>query len=82
MSNPNTDTPSQAWFDLGKYTIEVFAAQDTRRFVLGFTLCGSIMRLWEYDRVGGIASSAFDINKDGRQFTSVMLEFLWMNEEH
>ena len=81
MSNLNTDTPSQAWFDLGKYTIEVFAAQDTRRFVLGFPLCGSIMRLWEYDRVGGIASSAFDINKDGRQFTLVMLGFLWMNEE-
>ena len=81
MSNPNTDTPSQAWFDLGKYVREVFSAQDTRRFVLGFTLCGSIMRLWEYDRVGGIASSGFDINKDGRQFASAILGFLWMNEE-
>ena len=39
------------------------------------------MRLWEYDRVEGIASPAFDINKDGRQFTSAMLGFLWMNEE-
>jgi len=39
------------------------------------------MRLWEYDRVGGVASSPFDINKDGLQFTSAMLGFLWMNEE-
>lgn len=80
-SNPNTDIASKAWFDLGKYVREVFAAQDSRRFVLGFTLCGSIMRLWEYDRVGGIASLPFDINKDGLQFTSAMLGFLWMNEE-
>ena len=80
-SNPNTDIASKAWFDLGKYIREVFAAQDSHHFVLDFTLCGSIMRLWEYDRVGGIASSPFDINKDGLQFTSAMLGFLWMNEE-
>ena len=49
-SNPITDKGSKAWFDLGKYAREVFAAQDTRRFVLGFTLRGSIMRLWEFDR--------------------------------
>ncbi|KAL2049868.1 hypothetical protein ABVK25_009852 [Lepraria finkii] len=80
-SNPNTDIPSKAWLDLGRYVREVFAAQDTRRFVLGFTLCGSIMRLWEFDRVGGIASLPFDINKDGLQFVSAMLGYLWMNEE-
>ena len=80
-SNPNTDIPSKAWLDLGRYVREVFAAQDTRRFVLGFTLCGPIMRLWEFDRVGGIASSPFDINKDGLQFVSAMLGYLWMNEE-
>ena len=80
-SNPNTDIPSKAWLDLGRYVREVFAAQDTRRFVLGFTLCGSIMRLWEFDRVGGIVSLPFDINKDGLQFVSAMLGYLWMNEE-
>ena len=42
-SNPITDKASKAWFDLGKYARKVFAAQDTRRFVLGFTL------LWIYD---------------------------------
>lgn len=80
-SNPSSDTPSKAWVDLGRYTREVLATQDTRRFVLGFTLCGSVMRLWEFDRVEGFASSPFDINKDGLQFVSAVLGYLWMNDE-
>jgi len=37
-SNLNTNIASQAWFDLGKYIKEIFTAQDTHHFVLGFTL--------------------------------------------
>jgi hypothetical protein len=33
---------SRAWLDLGRYAREVLAAQDSCRFVLGFTLCGSL----------------------------------------
>jgi hypothetical protein len=80
-SNPATDKASRTWLDLGRYVKEVFAVQDTRRFVLGFTLCGSFMRLWEFDRLGGIASAQFNINEDGLQFVRVILGFLWMNEE-
>ncbi|KAF1365192.1 hypothetical protein EJ07DRAFT_150724 [Lizonia empirigonia] len=80
-SNPSADTASKAWLDLGRYAREVLAAQDSRRFVLGFTLCGSRMRLWEFDRLGGIASSQFDIHEDGLQFVSAVLGFLWLNEE-
>jgi len=39
------------------------------------------MRVWEFDRLGGIASQRFDINQDAVQFVSTILEFLWMNEE-
>lgn len=80
-SNPSADTASKAWLDLGRYAREVLTAQATRRFVLGFTICGSLMRIWEFDRLGGIASERFDINKDGLQFVSTILGFLWMNEE-
>jgi hypothetical protein len=79
-SNPSADKASKAWLDLGRYAREVLAAQDSRRFVLGFTLCGPFMRLWEFDRLGGIASEQFDINEDGLQFVSAMLGFLWMDE--
>ncbi|KAJ2996128.1 hypothetical protein NUW58_g1072 [Xylaria curta] len=80
-SNPAADKPSEAWLDLGRYAREVLAAQDTRRFVLGFTICGSLMRVWAFDRVGGIASEQFDINKDGYRFVFTILGFLWMSDK-
>jgi hypothetical protein len=80
-NNLGYDIPSKAWIDLGRYAREVLATQDIRRFVQGFTLCGSTMRLWQFDRVGDIASSLFDINKDGLQFASAVLGYLSMNEE-
>jgi hypothetical protein len=60
-NNPAADTAAKAWLDLGTYAREVFANQDTRRFVLGFTICGSLMRLWLFDRLGGVASEPFDL---------------------
>ncbi|KAL5430091.1 hypothetical protein PMIN06_012610, partial [Paraphaeosphaeria minitans] len=80
-SNPLDDKASKAWLDLGRYAREVFAAQPSRRFLLGFTLCGSRMRLWEFDRLGGIASESFDINEDGLQFVSAVLGYLWLDKE-
>ncbi|KAK1451060.1 hypothetical protein CCUS01_11237 [Colletotrichum cuscutae] len=71
-SNPSADTASKARIDLGRYAREVLAAQDTRRFVMGFTLCGSLMRVWAFDRLGALASEQFDINKDGLEFVSVI----------
>ena len=79
-SNPSADKPSIAWIDLATYAREVLS-KNTRRFVLGFTLCGSLMRIREFDRLGGIASEQFDINKDGLLFVSTVLGFLWMSEE-
>ncbi|KAL6797862.1 hypothetical protein GGI42DRAFT_344632 [Trichoderma sp. SZMC 28013] len=82
-SNPMADAPQVAWIDLATYAREVLSAQYTRRFVLAFSLCGSLMRLWEYDRLGGIASEQFDINdsKGALEFVATMLGFLWMDEE-
>ncbi|KAI5927512.1 serine/threonine-protein kinase Sgk2 [Camillea tinctor] len=79
-SNPSEDAAPNAWTDLVRYAREVLSAQATRRFVLGFTLCGSLMRIWVFDRLGGIASEKFDINEDGKQFVSSVLGFLWMSE--
>lgn len=78
-SNPAADTAAKAWLDLGRYAREVLKAEARRRFTLGFTLCGSFMRIWEFDRLGGISSERFDINQDGRQFVMVILGFLLMS---
>lgn len=39
------------------------------------------MRLWEFDRLGGMSSLPFDINKYGLQFVSATVGYLWMSEE-
>ncbi|KAL2803187.1 hypothetical protein BJX63DRAFT_437204 [Aspergillus granulosus] len=78
-SNKAADTLSATWLDLEHYAREVLSAQDTRIFALGFSLCSSIMRIWEFDRAGAIASSPFDINKDGQQFVLSILGFLYMD---
>ncbi|KAL2888933.1 kinase-like domain [Ceratocystis lukuohia] len=80
-SNRSADKASESWLDLGRYAREVLAAQDTRRFVLGFTICGSLMRVWAFDRLGGIASEQFDLNEDGLRFVYTILGFLSMNDE-
>ncbi|KAL2886391.1 hypothetical protein HOO65_060221 [Ceratocystis lukuohia] len=80
-SNRSADKASESWLDLGRYAREVLAAQDTRRFVLGFTICGSLMRVWAFDRLGAIASEQFDLNEDGLRFVYTILGFLWMNDE-
>ncbi|KAI4123443.1 MAG: hypothetical protein LQ341_007200, partial [Variospora aurantia] len=66
--------------DLATYTREVFRAQ-YRRFVLGFTLCGSRMRLWHFDRSGSAASQPFDINSEGLQFVRVIIGYHLMNDK-
>ncbi|PYI29630.1 hypothetical protein BP00DRAFT_458436 [Aspergillus indologenus CBS 114.80] len=80
-SNPDLDTISKTWCDLGRYVREVFTAQESRRYVLGFTLCGSIMRLWEFDRAGAIASEPFDIHQDALKFVSTFVGYLMMNDK-
>jgi len=78
-SNPVQDGQTPAWLDLATYAREVFRTQD-RRFVLGFTLCGSMMRLWQFDRSGSSGSSSFNINEDGFKFIHVMLGYCLMND--
>ncbi|MCJ1341948.1 hypothetical protein MMC31_000126 [Peltigera leucophlebia] len=80
-SNASASKAFKAGLNLGRYAREMLAAQDSRRLVLGFTLCGSLMRMWQFDRLGGIPSAQSDVNQEGLQFVSAMLGFSWMNEE-
>ena len=74
------DNHEKTFLDLAQYAREVFRTQD-RRFVLGFTLCGSMLRLWQFDRSGSSGSTSFDVNKDGHQFVQVMLGFYLMSDK-
>ncbi|KAJ5971687.1 uncharacterized protein N7479_001605 [Penicillium vulpinum] len=53
------------------------ATPDTRRFVLGFTICGSFIRIWVFGRLEGVVSERFDTNTDVLQFVSTIFGFLY-----
>ncbi|KAI9799923.1 MAG: hypothetical protein M1825_004294 [Sarcosagium campestre] len=80
-SNANEDTEYKTIGGVARAAREVFFAQDSRRFVLAFTLCGPLLRLWEIDRLGAIASEKYDIHKEGLILVRSLLGFLWMNDE-
>ena len=78
---PGKDGWERTWLDIAKYARAILSYQDSRRFVLGITLCGSTMRLWEFDRLGATTSKAFDIHENGLHFVKILLSFLWMTDE-
>ncbi|KAG6306709.1 hypothetical protein E4U44_007922 [Claviceps purpurea] len=45
-----------AELSLAQYARILLTTQGTRRYALGFTLCGSSLRVWLFVRVGGMAS--------------------------
>ena len=81
LKSAGKDRLESTWLDMVKYAREIFRHQDFRRFVLGLTLCGSTMRLWGFDRLGATTSQPFDIHKNGLMFVTVLLGFLWMDDE-
>ena len=66
---------SKADMQLASYAHEVFGAQMNRRFVFGITICGFRMRVWLFDRAGGISSQTFNINDDPKAFFNVIIGF-------
>ncbi|KAL2889855.1 hypothetical protein HOO65_020397 [Ceratocystis lukuohia] len=80
--DPDADSSLATWQELSNSAREVFCHHYSRRFALGFTLCGFIMRIWLFDRAGGVSSQSFDINKDGKQFVDIMAAFILMDMVH
>ncbi|CAG8733341.1 1409_t:CDS:2, partial [Rhizophagus irregularis] len=64
--------------ELAGYVWEIFGNQHNRRFVLGFTLCGGFMRVWLFDRSGGISLNRIDIYHDPTMFIRVITGFATM----
>ena len=75
------DMQRETIVQLGGYVRETFAAQPGRRFVHGFTVCGSIARLWLFDRAGVSASEPIDISQEegSEIFRRAMLGYMMMS---
>ncbi|KAF4506884.1 hypothetical protein G6O67_006921 [Ophiocordyceps sinensis] len=63
-----------------RYVRSVFAEQPTRRFVHAFTLCGSMMELWVFDRSGPYSSGPFDIHEEPDKFARAFVGYATMGE--
>jgi hypothetical protein len=78
--NPDEDGSTKTLLQLAGYAREVFGSQPDRRFVPGFTICGSMMRLWVFDRSGPYSSEKFDIHKEPERFVRVITGYALMTE--
>ncbi|PMD50233.1 uncharacterized protein K444DRAFT_546501, partial [Hyaloscypha bicolor E] len=72
--NPDEDRSAKTLVQLAGYVREVFGSQPERRFVPGFTICGSMMRLWVFDRSGPYNSEKFDIHKEPERFVTTLAQ--------
>lgn len=59
----------------------IFANQPTRHFVHGFTLTGSVMECWVFDRSGPYSARPFNIHDEPRKFIEVIFGYLLMDRE-
>ncbi|KAI9640307.1 hypothetical protein NHQ30_011357 [Ciborinia camelliae] len=78
--NPNENGSTKTLIQLAGYAREVFGSQPERRFVPGFTICGSMMRLWVFDRSGSYNSEKFDVHKEPERFIRVIAGYALMTD--
>lgn len=69
------------WLQVGSAVRHVFAHQPTRRFVHAFTLTGTEMETWVFDRSGPFSGTAFDIHDEPEKFIQVLCGYLMMSDE-
>ncbi|KAJ2901648.1 uncharacterized protein MKZ38_001607 [Zalerion maritima] len=78
--NPDEDRSTKTLVQLAGYAREVFGSQPERRFIPGFTICGSMMRLWVFDRSGPYNSEKFDIHKEPGRFIKAIAGYALMTD--
>lgn len=69
------------WLQVGSAVRNVFASQPTRRFVHAFTLTGTELETWVFDRSGPYSGATFDIHKEPEKFIQVICGYVMMNDE-
>ncbi|TWU72882.1 hypothetical protein ED733_004096 [Metarhizium rileyi] len=69
------------WLHIASSVRNVFATQPRRRFVHAFTLTGSEMENWVFDRSGPYSGTVFDIHKDPEKFIQVLCGYLMMTDD-
>jgi hypothetical protein len=78
-SNPKESNSHDTLIQLANYARELFSAQQCRRWVHAFTLCGHHLRAWLFDRSGALGSTLVDINQDPLLFLRVVCGYSTMD---
>nr|DAB41628.1 TPA_exp: serine/threonine-protein kinase 2 [Thielaviopsis paradoxa] len=68
---------THTWLRLAASALEILAAQ-YRRFVLGFTMCGHMLRIWSFDRRGALGSMQVSVIDEPERFVAIIAGFLTM----
>lgn len=66
---------------LARYARDLFACQPTRRFLHAFTICGSRMEVWVFDRAGCYSPGPFNIHEHPKRFIRVLTGYIMMSED-
>ncbi|KAL1952767.1 hypothetical protein VTO42DRAFT_4273 [Malbranchea cinnamomea] len=66
---------------LAWYARDVFSVQPTRRYLHAFTICGSLMTTWVFDRSGCYSQCRFNIHKEPERFIRVIAGYTMMDED-
>ncbi|KAA8895204.1 hypothetical protein FN846DRAFT_348490 [Sphaerosporella brunnea] len=61
------------------YAREAFRCQPNRRWVHAFTLCGSELRVWRFNRAGACGSTLIDIHEQPEQFLAAITAYAMMS---
>lgn len=69
------------WLQVGSAVRNVFASQPTRLFVHAFTLTGTEMETWVFDRSGPYSGNTFDVHEEPEKFIQVICGYLMMSDE-
>ncbi|KAH6703029.1 hypothetical protein BKA61DRAFT_680664 [Leptodontidium sp. MPI-SDFR-AT-0119] len=76
--NPDEGRSAKTLVQLAAYAREVFGSQPGRRFMPGFTICGSMMRLWVFDRP--VQLREVDIHKEPERYVKVLAGYAIMTD--
>ncbi|KAL7804898.1 hypothetical protein V8C44DRAFT_369186 [Trichoderma aethiopicum] len=67
--------------ELACYARNLFDFQPTRRYLHAFTICGSMLEPWVFDRSGCYSPGAFDIHQNPERFIRVITGYIMMSED-
>ena len=66
---------------ISRYVRDVFSHQPTRRFVHAFTLSGTEMETWVFDRSGPYSAKTFDVHEEPEKFVQIICGYVMMSDE-